>query len=93
MAASEGQKKFEQHIAEMIWWYMEQKRSPLQNSKQKKSRDGEGKVSYFGVSYAKRRAARDRPPPSLAKKKKKKVRFQKKINLPKAKPISAKKNC
>ena len=29
-------------------------------------------MSYFGVSYAKRRAARDRlPPPSLAEKKKK----------------------
>ena len=31
------------------------------------------------------------PPPSLAKKKKKKVRLQKKITVPKAKPISAKK--
>ena len=36
-------------------------------------------MSYFGVSDAKRRAARDRPPTKLSSEKKKKVRLQKKI--------------
>ena len=64
MAASEGQKKFEQHIAEMIWYRAKTRSAPKLEIK--KSRDGEEKVSYFGVLYAKRRAARDRPPTKLS---------------------------
>ena len=65
MAASEGQKNLEQHIAEIIWYRAKTKSAPKLEIK-KKSGDGEGKVSYFGVSDAKRRAARDRPPTKLS---------------------------
>ena len=60
-----GTKEFEQHIAEIIWYRAKTKSAPKLEIK-KKSRGGEGKVSYFGVSNAKRRAATDQPPTKLS---------------------------
>ena len=52
MAASAGQKYLEQHIAEIIWFKTKTNSAPKLEIK--KSRDGEGKMSYLGVSHAKR---------------------------------------
>ena len=69
-------KNLEQHIAEIIWYRAKTKSAP--KLKIKKSGDGEGKVSYFGVSDAKRRAARDRPHTKLSYEKKEKGEITKK---------------
>ena len=90
MAASEGQKNLEQHIAEIIWYRAKAKSAPkLEIKKNAGMEMGRCPILEFQMQNGEQLGTD--PPPSLAKKKKKKVRLQKK--LPKAKPLSAKKNC
>ena len=90
MAASEGQKNLEQHIAEIIWYRAKTKSAPkLEIKKNPGVEKGRCPILEFQMQNGEQLGTD--PPPSLAKKKRKRVRLQKK--LPKAKPISAKKNC
>ena len=85
-----GTKEFEQHIAEIIWYRAKTKSAPkLEIKKNPGVEKGRCPILEFQMQNGEQLGTN--PPPSLAKKKRKRVRLQKK--LPKAKPISAKKNC
>ena len=89
MAASEGQKNLEQHIAEIIWYRAKTKSAPKLEIK--KSRGGEGRCPILEFQMQNGEQLETDPPTSLAKKKKKKVRLQK--NYQKRNRSQQKKNC
>ena len=90
MAASKGQKNFEQHIAEIIWCRAKTKSAPkTRNKKNPGMEKGRCPILEFQMQNGEQLGTDS--PPSLAKKKKKKVRLQKKN--PKSETDLSKKNC
>ena len=90
MAASEGQKNLEQHIAEIIWYRAKTKSAPKLEIKKKSGMEkGRCPILEFRMQNGEQQGTD--PPPSLAKKKKKKVSLQK--NYQKRNRSQQTKNC